>query len=357
MRRVSRVIPWVVLGLAATAAVAQDAKGQLTLYVETTKMAIPGLEGIKLPPEAAGALAQFQAGTRTLRVELHTPGAPPAAPEANLDLPDSLKLGKTLPLEIPKPGQGAQTGNDPMLGGSPEKMEFRRYWSCGATVKPGQPKVMRPGQATPEQLARLRGLRGQVGAGGAATDTWAYWPNSKDRMPRKIDEKAGLPGKYLLRTNFAGQVGFEVPANVQFMAPVTLSTSTDDLAKPITLSWKPVEGAVAYFAMAFGVKGKDSFVMWNSADTDEGSEAGYAPTAEIRAQVEKGTLLAPSRVECTIPVGIFQGCQSVTVMVHAYGPGHWQPAPMAGVPNVRVVTRSVGMTPLGGPKFPGLGVD
>jgi hypothetical protein len=344
MRRLPRFVPFAALLLAAATASAQEGKALLTLYVETTKMAIPGLEGIEIPPEALKALEQFQSGTRTLRVDLTAPGAPPPMPQANLDIPETLKLGRSLPLEVPKPGKpGAPAEGNPFGGDG--KFEMRRYWSCGATVKPGQPRVLNSESLTPEQQRRFRPQVGQ--AGGAPATTSAFWPNSLDRAQKPIDAKAVLPGKYLLRSNFVNQVGFEIPSGIQFMGPLNVSTSTQDLTKAVTLSWKPVEGAVAYFAAAYGNMGKGAMVMWNSADSDAGSEAGYAPTAEIRAQVEKGVLLPPSKTECTIPAGIFQGAQGVSVMVHAYGPGHYQPAPQDGAPNVRVVTRSLGMASLG----------
>ncbi len=123
--------------LAATVALAQEgpvgSKPQLSLWADTHKFVIPGLEN--LPPEAKAALGD--GAQRSLRVNYWTPGAAPASATANLDIPGGLKLGPTLPLELPKPGAKDPNNLDPSFFKQYENYEFRRLtteeaqqWLC-----------------------------------------------------------------------------------------------------------------------------------------------------------------------------------------------------------------------------------
>lgn len=339
--------------LAATTVVAQEglSKPQLTLTMQTTKFSIPGLEGVKLPPEALKALGGFSNGQRALSVSLISPGAPPASPTADLDIPSGLKLGPTLNLEIPK-GNG-----QPGVGGLPpgvnvESFEFSRYWGCSATVKPGQPKVVKGSEISAAARERAIEEAKKAGLKGPET-TYAMWPNSKIRNPAqlKIDPAATAPGKYELKTNYTSGVSFELPANISFLEAIESTVDGKDLGRPVQLSWKPVPNALGYFAMAFGSKGQNKQVMWVSSEADGGFDRAFATTGEIEALVKQGIYMPTTKTECTIPAGIFQGCQGVSVQIVAYGPSFTQPDSR---PAVKVVTESRSMHTLGGiPGLPG----
>ena len=95
-------------------------------------------------------------------------------------VPAGLGVGKSLPL-LP-PVQGART--DERTSGKMEDVEvtIRQYWGCGATVRPGQPKVM-----------TVRMKNGTVQTNGSlapglfvpdrdidANPSYALWPNQKN---------------------------------------------------------------------------------------------------------------------------------------------------------------------------------
>src|SRR5688500_17218689 len=115
--------------LAAAAGLAQNAgdKPRMDVTAEKHKFNIPGLE--KLPPEALKAFGGA-AGRRGLRVSLFSPGEAPANASANLDIPTGLKLGTTLPLEIPKKGASSNPTDPGQALKQFENFEFHRYWGC-----------------------------------------------------------------------------------------------------------------------------------------------------------------------------------------------------------------------------------
>lgn len=330
--------------LTAAGVVAQEAitKPQLTVTIQTTKFAIPGLD--KLPPEALKALGGSAGAQRSLMATLVSPGNAPASATADLDIPAGLKLGSTLNLEIPRdaennPGALGFEGNKQF-----ESWEFHRYWGCSTTVKPGQPKVMKGSQISSEALARAAEAARKAGLKGPET-SYAFWPNSKVKPNQlRIDPAAAAPGKYNLRTNYVGSVAFDVPGNVSFMEPIELNVDGQDLGNSIKLSWKAVPNTVGYYAMAMASKGNNTHVMWISSEVPNGFDQGWGTTAETKALVEKGVYMPASKLECSIPAGIFKGCRGVSVRIVAHGPSFTQ---MGSRPSVRVLTESSAMTTLG----------
>lgn len=342
----------VAAGALALAAGAQEtpvgSKPQLGVFADTMKTIIPGLNVADLPPEAQAAIAGL-GSQRMLRVHLWTQGAPSqAGPTAALDIAQGLKLGPTLNLELPQRAPGK---DEPIrIPPGAENFEMRRYWGCSATVRPGQPKVIKSAGTTPGGTVTVP----RSGAGGVPEWTDAFWPNSKQQTSPVAPQGAALPGKYALRSNYVNGVNFEVPEGLNFLEPVALTTPPGvgaDLSKALPLSWKPVAGAQGYHLMATGLKGKNTLILWSSAEReDDSSFAAYAPTEEIKSLVAKGVYLAPDKAQCTIPAGIFQGCQSVSIQAYAFGPSFTQNNTS---PSVRVQTRSITMLAL----TPGAGDD
>lgn len=329
--------------LAAATSAQEGAKAQLVVSAETFKTSIPGLEGVKLPPEAQAALGASLAGQRMLNVRLQKPGAPPAAPTAMLDIPVGLKLGPTLELEVDRPGKPGANAVDPeVLKQRFQGFEMLRYWGCSATVRAGQPKTVKAGEFSAEALSRLPGAAGVGGRG--ADSTLAVWPNAKAKDPQ-VQAAAALPGKYALKSNFVPGIGFEVPAGVTFLDAVSLTVpqGPDALDKAVPVSWKAVPGALAYFGFASGLRGK-TMIMWNTAEQDDALGAAFDDSADAKALIAKGVYLSPERTSCTIPAGIFKGCQGVSVQLIAVGPSFVQGG---SNPSVKVTTRSTGTTILG----------
>ena len=345
--------------LAAAVACAQTGeKPELLLNADTMKMTIPGLENIKLPPQAQAALGGrgFGGAQRTLYVSLSKSGAPPAAPSASLDIPGGLQLGPKLDLQVDLPAKPGAEGD--AAPGNPTIPDFRleRYWGCSETVRPGQPKVVSTKDLAPGIAAGLAraGRPGRIGAVLAQNSTHAYWPNGKNPAQQQIQEGAALPGKYELHSNFVPGVNFEVPAGVTFLEPVslTLPQGPDVLNKSVEVQWKTVPGALGYVAMATGMKQPKTMVMWTSAEGEEGMTLAFTAEGDPKALVAKGVLLPPDRTKCSIPEGIFKGAQAVSVQLIAIGPSFTQ---TSSTPAVKVRIRSTGMSMLGGAGFGGFG--
>lgn len=334
--------------LAATVACAQTGeKPVLLLSADTMKMSIPGLENIKLPPQAQAALAGRFGGQRSLLVNLTRPGAPPASPTASLDIPDGLKLGAVLPLQV-DPHAEADRDTDPGTAEKVPDFEIRRYWGCSETVRQGQPRVVSIRDLGAGVFANLPrpGARGARFHLGRANWTDAHWPNARDKKSGQVPEGAALPGKYALHSNFVPGVNFDIPAGVTFLDPVALTVPKGGnvLAKTIPVSWKALPGAVGYVAMATGMKGEKTMVLWTSSEGEEGLGAAFGEDTDAKSLVSKGIFLPPDRTQCFIPAGIFEGCEGVSVQLIAIGRSFTQ---NDTTPAVRVRVRSIGMTMVG----------
>lgn len=327
-----------VCSLIALSAAAQTAgKTSLTLSAVTTRTVIPGLD--KLPPEARASLQGLAAGQRGLTVTLQKPGAPPANPTAELDIPAGLKQGPKLILSVPndKPGiPGADSGVFKTL----ENWEIRRYWGCAETVRAGQPQVLK-GKDLGLNGGRGAGVSGAAGAADAFT--YAYWPNEKQQNVPIVPD-AALPGKYTLRSNFVNGVSFDVPAGVNFVpaAEVTVD-GAPDLKQPIRLRWKPVPGAIGFLAVASGSRGQNGMIQWTSAEDGTHPRAWAASGEDAKATVQKGIYMKPEKTECVIPTGVFDGCAAVSLVFYAVGPTFED---TRSTPSVRLETMSMSMVPI-----------
>jgi hypothetical protein len=157
-----------------------------------------------------------------------------------------------------------------------------------------------------------------------------------------IQAGAALPGKYALKSSYTPGVSFEIPASLNFLAPVELSIPKGtDPAKTIPLSWKPVPGAVGYVAMAVASKGRNRSVMWTSVETD-GTQfpVDFNSPEKVKELIEKGLCMPPDKTQCNIPATAFEGCDGVSIQLFAFGPAFEQ---AGSTPSVRVQTRSMAM--------------
>lgn len=326
--------------LFALSAAAQTAgKPSLTLSAVTTRTVVPGLD--RLPPEARASLEGLVAGQRGLTVTLQKPGAPPANPMAELDIPAGLKQGPKLILSVPNEKAG-NPGADSGVFKTLENWEIRRYWGCAETVRLGQPQVLKGKDLG---LNSGRGAGGAGGAGAVDAFTYAYWPNEKQQSLPIVPD-AALPGRYTLRSNFVNGVSFDVPAGVNFVpaADVTVEGGPD-LKQPIRLRWKPVPGAIAFLAVASGSRGQNGMIQWTSAEDGTHPRAWAASGDDAKALVQKGIYMKPERTECVIPTGVFDGCAAVSLVFYAVGPTFED---SRATPGVRLETMSMSMVPIQG---------
>ena len=290
---------------------------------------------------------------REFIVRLWSPGIAPPTAAASLAPPAGLKLGARLDLSLFRPkaepveGPGAGPGTDAV-----PDFTIKRYWGSSPTVKPGQPEVVSWQGMTPEQKAAMRAqtAKSQAGRYFYKLDwTSGYWPADVMRAP--VAKDAALQGLYTLTTNYTGRTALEVPETVNFLAPLEFTSPKLDAAppldKPLAFAWKPVPNVLGYLMLIIGIKGKNTLIMWSSSEIAAGLdvEAEYLQMATVRELVKTTALMGPDRQDATVPAGIFQDCDMVTLMMYGYGPGA---ATAEGQPLPRLQTKTTLNVILGG---------
>ena len=287
-------------------------------------MKLPG--GIKMP--------SFGKPERHLTIRLWSPTIAPNDAFATLGIPDGLKLGDKLNLEIYRPKPDQTSGevaipNGP--DGKPMKFEFviKRYWGSSTTVRPGQPEVIDMKALSPDQQSRMREQSQKMQAGSyfyKPNWTTGHWPTSK--QPGDIDKQAVMPGHYALTTNYTGNVEIDVPDKVNFLAPIVMSepdlSGNIDLNKYITFTWKAVPNALGLHASMMGMaRDHKTMILWSSSEIK--AEAGYSydylQMAEVAALVKTTEMMEGKRITVSVPVAIFKDCDMVMFNMVGFGPG------------------------------------
>lgn len=315
--------------------------------------------GIKLPPQAmmfAGRPA------RILNIRLWSPTIAPANAEASVAPPDGLKQGKKLDLELYRPegtaGGGAVQGFDP--DSNPE-FTIKIYWGSSDTVRADQPKIIKWTGLNGDQQAAMREQARQAKAAGSYFYkpgwTTGYWPTKS--QAGDIDSGASLVGKYALSTNYTGNVEIEAPADVDFLAPIEMSSpnleNKIDLKKSIAFSWKNVPHALGQYASIMGMEGKNTLILWSSSEVYvEGlmGDMGFLQMSEVRDFVGKTVFMAGDRTNVTVPAGIFKDSDFAMMSMVGYGPGA---ALATAQPLPRIQTKTTLQLMLGGKSMRGFG--
>ncbi len=316
----------------------------------------PGMDLSQLPPEVAAMMGGKP--SRTLQVRLWSPGIAAKDATAELAPPAGLGLGPRLKLDLyrPKPGQ-----TEPEAAGPGEMPDFtiKIYWGSSATVKPGQPKVVRMKDLTGEQKAALeRQGPGAMGSYFYKPDwTTGYWPAG--RQTGNVGEKASLVGHYALTTSYTGNVALDDPQNVEFLAPIELTAPDMSqqvaLDGPVALSWKAIPSLLGQHAMIMGMEGQKTLILWSSSETEAGATFGdwdYLEMAKVRELVGQGALMKPEQTAATVPAGIFKNADMASLMMIGWGPGT---ALAQGQPLPRLQTKTTLMAMLGGKMLAGMG--
>lgn len=339
-----------VLLLAAGLVRAAGTQAYLGIFAETKMMKMPmppGMENIDPAMlQNNPALAQFLGKpTRLLTVRLWSPGLAPANASADLGIPTGLQLGPSLKLSIYRPQAGQTSSGGEGASGMPQQMKFtiKRYWGSSSTVLPGQPEVTSWDSLNPAQQAdmqaRMKRAPGNESYFYKPDWTTAYWPGAQSQGD--VPGAAALPGTYNLTTNYTGNVSMDVPAKVDFLAPIEMSspTGTPSLDQSLPFAWKPVAGVLGYHMLMMGMEGKDTLIIWTSADVREDKQINwdYLPMNEVLDLVASGYMMKGDRTSATVPAGIFKNCQATNLMMVGYGPGA---AAAQGQPLPRLQTRT-----------------
>lgn len=263
--------------------------------------------------------------------------------EAQLAIPEGLKLGKSLRLVPPPP---PETASHPRGGATPKvpdvEITILEYWGCGDKVRAGQPNTFKlkmaggamqtSGSMSPGKFVPDRDVD--------ATPAYAVWPNKKDG--RRVPNGALLAGSHRLTGNGVPEsLKFDLGRSAEFMPRIVLSTQ-GQATDAIAVNWQTVERARAYFLNALAMQGQNTMVLWSSAES-AGAGHGlqqYLTGSYIDRWLKEKVLLPPSTTTCTIPKGIFaapKGSDPESGMVGmsmlsmiAYGPEThvvWPPKP------------------------------
>ena len=225
-------------------------------------------------------------------------------------------------------------------------MKISEYWGCGATVRPGQPKVatFKVKGGTINAKGGMQGMdfqsTGSLSKGLFAPDRdvdlkpgYVYWPNRK--YGTQVPSGARLAGDHkIVGDGIPASMQFEVQQASDFMAKLALR-SQGEMTDAVDLSWPTVDRARAYFitGMHMEVTGENSYslVTWSSADVaGAGSDLhSYLSGSYIDKWLKQKVLLPATATNCTIPKGIFasapgnQGAMPGMLMMTAYGPESW----------------------------------
>ena len=267
-------------------------------------------------------------------------------------IPDGLDLGKSLtlvPVEFPPSAKGESSGKVPDV-----EVKITEYWGCGATVRPGQPKVatfkVKGGNRTIDSRNPMAGMQGigvestgSLSRGMYVPDRdidlqpgYVYWPNRN--YGKQVPDDARLAGQHQITGDgIPASMQFQVEQDADFMPKLGLRTqgAAEDA---VGLSWPSVDRARAYFITGVHMQmlGENSFAMtiWSSADVPGAGQElhAYLSGSYIDKWLKQKVLLPASATSCTIPKGIFAGASNAQghpgvmpsmLMMTAYGPENW----------------------------------
>jgi hypothetical protein len=317
--------------------------------------------GIKLPPEVTEMLAMLKGAQRKLTVRLWSSGLAPDGATAALTVPEGLKIGPKLDLDLYRPR--GDEGDAPVgAPGTLPDLVIKRYWGSSANVRAGQPDVLDLKSLTPEQkgIMRSQSLKMQRAMQRGQTESYFYKPNwTTAYFPSKmgntaVPDEGALAGRYLLASSYTGNVKMEVPDTVNFLDAIEITSHNFESVVPldasVTFRWKAVPNVIGYSASILGMEGQKTVIMWSSAEEkpDMSLAFDYLEMAQVRDLVSRKVVMRGDAVEMTVPVGIFKDCDFVMLQMIGYGPGA---ALDKGQPLPRVQTKTTLMVTLGGKKL------
>lgn len=313
--------------------------------------------GFKLPREAMMFSGQ---PSRNLDIRLWSPTIAPSDAKAWVVPPSGLKQGDRLDLNLYRPEAGGPKPEkirdfDP--DSDPQKFTIKIYWGSSESVKAGQPKIVTWADFAPEHREAMRNKMREANAGKGSyyyKDGWTtgYWPT--ERQAGNIDKAAMLAGKYALNSTYTGNVEIDAPSNVEFMAPIAMSSPNldkkIDLKKSIVFNWGAIPNALGLHAYIFAMEGKNTLIMWLSSEVlDEAvmGDQGFMQMADVRNYVSKTVFMEGARTSVSVPAGIFETADFAMLQMAGYGPGS---ALDKAQPLPRIQTKTSLMLMLGGKK-------
>lgn len=267
------------------------------ITVSTARLIFPGL------PAATGVTDTAPPpAVRSLSLEIASDAPAGSSSKASVVVPEGLKAGKTLDLQIDLSALPISTTT-----AADSKLKVFSYWGSAREVPAGQPKTSGSKSAA-EAIP------------GMPTKSYASWPTF-DSKP--LSESAAIPGTYTLKTDYCGTTSVTLTQDQGFLAPVSITSATGqpDLTKPIVIRWKPVDNAVGYLLRAYGGHDNQTITWTSSADLQLAEGIEYRPLGkdDLDKLTKSGVLIPSYVISSTIPAGIFKGSPSVMLIMTAFG--------------------------------------
>lgn len=299
------------------------------ISVDTVNQSIPGMS-----EEMAGMAGMFGGKgpafgpRRELRLQLESPRAMPAKPEAAHDIPPGQDMGKSLLLVTPPmPEKMPDHYEGYSKPEKPEQMEKQKgrmliYWGCGDSIGKGQPKILDPAKSKPEEMAKFfSGRTPTVQIAPSPRKGWVYgdWPNNEER--KEIPKDSSLAGEHLIHGNYLPDIRFSLDKKRDFMAPVEF-TSIQSTPEGVTkVEWKEIPTAIGYFATAMAQDQKSGdTIFWSASEVPESGFAllNYLTHGDVSRFIKEKVVMEPSRTNCIVPP-IFKDTQGAMLQFIAYG--------------------------------------
>lgn len=282
--------------------------------------ALGGLFGGGGAGAAKNSFGQTQTGAagRWVDVTLMT-RANPSLAEAQQAVPAGF-LSPALKLQSPPGAKPTPREDDDKV----VEQDFERpkgklllYWGCGASVRPGQPKVLDMATASAAEMAKFFVSRRATQRGTHSAVGRPVWPSPPDA--RMVPDNASLVGEH----SFSGAgvpegFRFQIQAAQDLMP--ALQVQQADKAGATELGWGALPTARAYFVAGMGAAKQDEMVIWTSSEVPEVGFGliDYQTNAAVDRWLKEKVLLAPSTTSCTVPKGVFPG-EGAMLRAIAYG--------------------------------------
>jgi hypothetical protein len=317
----------VALGLAAPAST-QQAGGTLVARYTLDAGTMSGMAGMGAGGGMGAAMAMLRgeanAGARELRLRLGSTRTATGAPKGDHFIPSSMAMGASLPLYTPprRPDEPLPRGFEQPRG------RLLLYWGCGERAGPGQPvvidfaKVAR-GQLPPGLMSQGANLPDDWEITQTNSTTYGEWPNPDD--VKQVPSRASLRGAHRIASAYAPEIKFDLDQD--FMAALNVQSSAM-ASGAYGLRWNAVPGATGYYAWVVSAKddgrgGAGDVVWWSSSSKQAfgGPLWDWISPAAAARLIQDGTVLPPSRQECTVPAEVKQaGGEVMMAQMTAFGP-------------------------------------
>jgi hypothetical protein len=333
-----------IAALAAGGAALSQARGGggTTVYWMSadTSSGFAAMAGGGARPGAGSAMSSMLGGrggrssyAHSLTLQLGSPRRAPGAPQAEHIPPAGLQAGQSLPLLTPQSAPRAAAPAQPWAGGERPRGRMLIYWGCGEKARPGQPAVidfasMAAGRMPPA-FANMA-LKPMVPPSAATSATYGQWPN--ERTQTHVPAAGSLVGEHVVRGNYSPEIRFSLAAGQDFLAPVTLTSSSAGASGSIPLVWRPVPGARAWFGSVMGAAENGDFIIWTSSESQAAMMAfDHVADQDIARLVQSRVLMPAAADRCTVPAEVARAAPHSMLSLIAFGPesNFSQPRPAA----------------------------